>query len=133
MSVGQRIEHRPDDLYRLERCLPPLFPDEVTERGAGDVLENEVEIAPLLAGLEDWNNVRMTQLADQTRLGKQLPVLLGVRTREMQRLDRHFALKMRIARQIDDALGTTSQFADYLETPYLPTHAARLKCVLITF
>lgn len=59
----------------------------------------------------------MTQLADQTRLGKQLPVLLGVRTREMQRLDRHFALKMRIARQIDDALGATSQFADYLETP----------------
>ena len=40
----------------------------------------------------------------------------------MQCLDRHFALQMRVAREVDDALRTSAQFANDLETPDILAH-----------
>jgi hypothetical protein len=43
---------------------------------------------------------------------------------EVQRLDRHLPLQMRIAREIDDALGASTQFTNDLETPNVLAHAS---------
>jgi hypothetical protein len=40
----------------------------------------------------------------------------------VQRLDRHLPLQMRITREINDALRTSTQFADDLETPNVLAH-----------
>ena len=92
---------------------------------ARDILENEVQVPLLLAGLEDRHDARMTQLADQTRFFEQLPVLLWIGPGEVQRLDRHLPLQMRVTREIDDALGTPTQLTNDLETSNSLAHSIR--------
>ncbi len=123
MGVSQCIKHRQDQADRPDWRLPTGLPEEIAQIRARHILENEIKISALFTRFEYRHDVRMAQLADHARFGQQLLIFLGVGMRKVQGLDCHFALKMRISRQIDDALGTAPQFTDYLETSDPTAHA----------
>jgi len=112
---GQRIEHLAHQIGRLGRRQSPLAGDQFGQIGAIDELEHQVRIAALLAQIENRHEIRVPQGADGTCLLKQRGIAVNVRTREVQRLDRHFALQLGVPRKIDDALGTAPKFTSNFE------------------
>ena len=129
-----RVEHRTQDAERLDRRQRAALVEELGQVAPGHVLEHQIEVAALLAGLEDRHHGGVAQLADGARLGQQDLILGRVGPREMQRLDRHLALQLRVETAIDDALGAAPEFAADLETadaanhfspPSVTVHASR--------
>lgn len=70
----------------------------------------------------------MAQPADGTRLGNQGVVAFAIGTGKMQRLDRHFALELRIPGKIYDALGSASEFTANLKATDHLFHGVILAC-----
>lgn len=89
---------------------------------AGHVLEHQIDVAVFLARLEDRHDARVAQAADCARLGEQRGVVALFGSAEMQRLDRHLALELRVPCQVDDALRAASEFASNFESPDLACH-----------
>lgn len=74
-----------------------------------DIFEDKIGVAILLAHIENRHDVSMAQRTDRSRLFQQRRIALRIRLAEMQRLDSHFALQLRIPCQIYDTLATPPQ------------------------
>ena len=126
MRLRQRIDDLPHQLSRLQRLDRPVGLEHLVEAATLDILENQIGIATLLAGIENRHDIGMAQLADRTRLGQQRRRGLRIAAGKMHGLDRHLALQLRVPCQIDDALRAASQLAANLESTNGLCHAGIL-------
>jgi hypothetical protein len=117
MGLGEHVGDLAHERDGLDGRQRPVGAQDVGQTAALDPLEDEVGIAVLLAGIEDRHHVGMTETASGARLVEQLGIACGIGMREVQRLDRHLALQLRIPGEIDNALRSPSQFAADLEAP----------------
>ena len=116
VSLRECIGDLSHQVGRAHRWHRPMVAQCILQTATVNVFEDQIKIARLFTGVMDGHDVRMVQLADRARLIQQNGIHLRIRLGKVQRLDRHFALQLRIPGEIDDALATSSQFAADLET-----------------
>ena len=131
-ALRVRMRHRVEDGAhrgdRLDRRQGAAGVQEFGQVLARHVFEDQVEIAALLARLENRHDVGVAQFADQARLVEQDAVLGRVGAPEMQGLDSDLALQLRIESAVDRALGAAAEFAAHFEASDVPAHAASIQC-----
>ena len=103
------IENRAQDGNGLDRWQGAALLEEIGQVAAWHVFEDEIEVAALLACLENWHDAGVAHAPHSSRLGQQRLVLGRIGAGEMQGLDGDFALQLGIETQIDDALRTAPQ------------------------
>jgi hypothetical protein len=123
-AMAVRVLHGVEDLqHHLDGAWcrqAALLAQLLCEGATLDILEHEVGIAVLFAGIEDRHDVRVAQLADCARLVHQCAFACLVPAGEMQRLDGDLALQMGIVGQIDDALCPGAEHAEDVELADFP-------------
>ena len=67
VRVRDRVENGDQDGNRLHRRQSAVCPQVFGKIQARYVLEDEIKVTTFLARLEDWHDIRMTQLADHAR------------------------------------------------------------------
>ena len=115
VGMANRIKDWPQQGHRPYRRQGTALLQEFGQVFSGHALEDQIDITIVLAGFINRDDVRMPQATDHPRLGKQRRTLLGIPAAEMQGLDRHLALQLRIKTTPDDALGSPSEFTANLE------------------
>ena len=121
------VEDQQHHLDGARRRHAPLTAQVLGQAAALDVLEHQIGIAVLLAGVEDRHDVGMAQLADRARLVHQRLLARLVPALQVQRLDGDLALQVGVMGQVDDALRPGAENAEDVEfADFLRVGAGRL-------
>ena len=115
VRLGERGEHLQHALDRLAGGQGPAPVEQGGEALAGHVLEHQIGIAAVLAGLEHRHDAGVAQPAHRARLGEQRGVVVAGAGAEVERLERHLAFELRIPGEVHDALRAAAKLAADLE------------------